>query len=265
MKAWLKQKHAGLSIIEVVLVLTISAGIFVFVIATFAARRRTAHDDAARQVVNDIQTVINESQSGKGPTISSTNPLYPKNNETLFGEAIQFVQANCDGVANRSCMWVYKLKQQANNGPIVWYEKYKLEMPQNLRFYLPLSNPPPCVDFTSCYQPPAGSMGVLQNNPLLFCNSFAVNCDLIVVVRNNTGAMYTFSKSTFVAEDNNAFMGPFANNITNYQTQFQGKLQLAMGVPDGNGASPADFANSDYKYIVNMDMGSKGLELQVKQ
>lgn len=263
MKAWLKQKHAGLSVIEVALVLAISAGIFVIVIGTFSARRRTAYDDSARQVVSQIQTVVNEAQSGKGPTISPSDPLYPKNNETLFGEAIQFVQANCNGIANKSCMIVYKLKQQPNNGPIVWYEKYQQDLTQNLRFYLPLSSPPPCSPYNSCYQPPSGTMNVLQNDPLRFCGAFA-NCDLIVVIRNGSGAMYAFSKNTFASPDSTSFMGPFADKATSYQSQFQGKLQLALALPTNNGATPEDFANATFQYYINMGLGNlKTVELQV--
>lgn len=263
MKAWLKQKHAGLSVIEVALVLAISAGIFVIVIGTFSARRRTAYDDSARQVVSQIQTVVNEAQSGKGPTIATTDPLYPKNNETLFGEAIEFKQANCSGVANKSCMIVYKLKQQANNGPIVWYEKYQEDLTQNLRFYIPLATPPACNTLTSCYQPPNGAMNTLQSDPLLFCGPFA-NCDLIVVIRNGSGAMYAFSKSTFAAADSTSFMGPFANNINSYQSKFQGKLQLGLALPLNNGATQADFTNATFQYYINMGLGNlKTVEMQV--
>lgn len=240
--------------------LAISAGIFVIVIGTFSARRRTAYDDSARQVVSQIQTVVNEAQSGKGPTISSTDPLYPKNNETLFGEAIQFKANNCNGVTNKSCMIVYKLKQQGND--VVWYEKYQQDLTQNLRFYLPASNPPACTTFNSCYQPPNDTMDVLQENPLRFCGLF--NCDLIVVIRNGTGAMYAFSKYTFAAPESINFMGPFADKTTWYQPQFQGKLQLALALPTNNGATAADFANATFQYYINMDLGNlKNIQLQV--
>jgi hypothetical protein len=204
--------------------------------------------------------VVNEAQSGKGPTISPSDPLYPKNNETLFGEAIQFVQANCNGIATKSCMIVYKLKQQDNN--VVWYEKYQQDLTQNLRFYLPLANPPACSTFNSCYKTPSGPMNVLQNDPLRFCA--LGNCDVIVVIRNGTGSMYAFSKYTFADPESINFMGPFADKTTWYQPQFQGKLQLALALPKNNGSTPDDFASANFQYYINMDLGNlKNIQLQV--
>ena len=63
----LKIKSAGIAIVETILVLAISSGMFLVVISAFNARQRTEANDSARQVMSEIAKVRNQAQKGQGP------------------------------------------------------------------------------------------------------------------------------------------------------------------------------------------------------
>jgi hypothetical protein len=266
-----KKQKAGISILEVILVLAISGVIFVIVIATFNSRRRTTYDDAARQVASEIQAVVNESQSGLGPTIPNTDPKYPRNGEELFGESIEF-RNNCPA-AGRACLMVSKLKRTPS-GQVLVYEQYRRDVPQGLLFYIPSDTSPACPgQFTSCYAvPPGTNFGLMTALPIRLGQRFDWN--FMIVVRNNTGAEYAFSKFTFGVDANapvgttqyERYMGPDASQDTpaNYSPTRQGRVRIALGLPGQGADLDAQMADATFRYYITMDLsGSKSVEMQV--
>lgn len=243
-----KHKH-GISTVEVIIVLAISAFIFVIVIGAFNLRKRTQVDDAARQVMGEIARVRNAAQQGEGPTTDEGKSKI-RGNE-LFGQAIEFV-VNCG--SGESCIKIYKLMQTSSPAnKIEIYEQETKTLPQKLRWFIPSGSdiPASCSDFTSCYGEPGSSLSTMQSTtkPLYFCGPF-VNCSLMIVVRNNTGETYAKTRLTFSENS----MVPSAD-VSNYTTEFQGKLRLAFAqIGSISGTYPNQIAKAPYQYYANFDL-----------
>lgn len=209
MKKLMSSRPSGLAIIEVILVMTISALLFGVVIGTFATRRKAASDDAARQVMSEIAKVRNQAQQGQG----ASTVTIPTGNE-LFGQAIKF-----DGKK----MTVHKLMQDRTTLNISSYESYDIKMPNSLKWYIVPGyfSESFCDSFTSCY----GSS--IAGLPYLYLGSGPILLDdvtkkMLLVFRNNTGQSYAFA----VPATTNDIGG--ASVITNYTTDRQQKLRLAF-------------------------------------
>src|SRR5262245_33061209 len=110
MKLKRKTKRSGMSLVEVVIVLAISAMLITIAISTLGQRRGVAVDDEVNQIVAQIEKVRNEAQKGSGPP---PNSGAISSGETLFGQAIEF-DAHCASNSSNSCMRIYKLKRGFN-------------------------------------------------------------------------------------------------------------------------------------------------------
>jgi prepilin-type N-terminal cleavage/methylation domain-containing protein len=214
-------KRRGVSLVELIIVLAISALMVTIAIATFGSRKRVVADDAAKQLESIYQTARNEAQQGLGPTNGATfNP-----GETLFGQAIQF-RNNCTGTT--SCITVYKLKQ--NGTTVSSYESYDVNLREGLRFDIGITNP--CNSFASCYQPPgASSYQKLDQAPI----SMNGPQTLTVVIRNGNGGSYAFASVPGV-------IGLLASDTTNYMGTRQGIVRIATVSPNG------------YQYYLTLDL-----------
>ena len=205
MKKLMSSRPSGLAIIEVILVMSISALLFGVVIGTFATRRKAAVDDAARQVMSEIARVRNQAQQGQG----ASTVTIPTGNE-LFGQAIKF-----DGKK----MTVHKLMQDRTTLNISSYESYDIKMPNSLKWFIETGSAAPyCTTyFTSCYGSTFTNLGA---SPISLDGT--TNTRILLVFRNNTGQSYAFA----VPATTNDIGG--ASVITNYTTDRQQKLRLAF-------------------------------------
>jgi len=217
---------SGLAIIEVILVMTISALLFGVVIGTFATRRKAAADDAARQVMSEIAKVRNQAQQGQATTS-------PGSGFELFGQAIMLSN-------NSSTITVYKLKQSRTTPyTISVYETSNISMPAELKWFIANANG--CAKFISCYD-----NSNLSTDPIKL--SALNNPNMLLVFRNNTGQSYAFAVPNG-AEDIGS-----ASNIDSYVTDRQSVLRLALGLP-GSGNSDLDkFAAGTDQYYANFDL-----------
>jgi type II secretory pathway pseudopilin PulG len=126
-----KQK-AGLSLVELVIVLAISGLMIIVALTTFGQRKTVATKDAVNQLVADLQRVRNEAQKGLGPTTTTGNDAIGPG-ETLYGEAVMFSNG-CSGSNAKGCLVVYKLKLSANKTQISDYESYNMPLNESLSF-----------------------------------------------------------------------------------------------------------------------------------
>ncbi len=237
-----KTKRAGVSTIEIMIVLAISSVIFVIASSTFAVRERVSRDDAARRVVADIAKVRNEAQQGVGPTTEAGKSLLAGNE--IFGQAIEFVDRE---------MIVYKL-MKTPLGIIKPYEQYSIPLTQQLQWWLTRDDGANCNAFNSCYkQNDVEGYQPIANDPILLGDN--TNYRIMIVVRNNSGQSYVFSRNssvTDIAEDN--FMAPWADTLDNYEYYRQRNLRLAYAVA-GNGSTEQDrFFNAPVQYYVLFDL-----------
>jgi type II secretory pathway pseudopilin PulG len=252
-----REHKRGISTIEVIITLAISAAMFVIVIGAFNLRKRTQVDDAARQVMSEIAKVRNAAQQGEGPTTEDGEKrLTTGGPNELFGEAIEFIQSNCP-TAEDSCIRVYKL-MQTPTGTIKVFEQYDIKLQQKLAWYLPFDNAPECTTFTSCYTKPGESVPVKLTDPPVSQGTYAWS--VIVVFRNNSGEGFVFNRATFATDPAIAgtpalaSMLPWANNPQNYTANRQGELRVAFAVP-GLGSDPnARMANAPYQYYAKFDL-----------
>jgi len=222
---------SGLAIIEVILVMTISALLFGVVIGTFATRRKAASDDAARQVMSEIARVRNQAQQGQG---ASTGTI-PTGNE-MFGQAI-LLGNNSDTIT------VHKLMQSRTDSSISSYENYIIKMPNSLKWFIEVGSATPyCTTyFTSCYGSPLANLGA---SPISLDGT--TNTRILLVFRNNTGQSYAFAVPT-------ATIGG-ASDAANYIPSRQSALRLAFGMP-GTGDTDSDkFAAGSSKYYANFNL-----------
>lgn len=247
----LPSNKKGISTIEVILVLAISATLFVIVIGVFNFRKRTEVDDAARQVMSEIAKVRNEAQQGMGPTTpAGVTRIQGGGPNELFGVAIEFIE---DCGSSQSCMKFYKLLQGPAPGNLIMpFEVDSKTLPNRLRWFIP-SSAPLCTSFTSCYQKTASEpLNVLSANPVVMNN----NRNLMLVIRNNTGETFVKSRPKSIGNiyDPN-FMGTDANNISDYTPEFQGKLRIAFAQINSTSGSYANqIASAPYQYYANFDL-----------
>lgn len=231
-------KRRGVSLVELIIVLAISALMVTIAIATFGSRKRVVADDAAKQIESIYQTARNEAQQGLGPTNGATfNP-----GETLFGQAMQF-RNNCTGTT--SCITVYKLKQ--NGTTVTSYESYDVNLREGLMFDLTSNlTSSSCPAFGTCYQSPGSS--VYKGLGVSPINMAAISVPM-VVVRNGNGGNYLFASNN----------GSFSGNATTYTTDStttytpnrQGLFRLSIYRPDNPTDAPA---TAPYRYNLVFDL-----------
>ena len=235
MKKLMSSRPSGLAIIEVILVMTISALLFGVVIGTFATRRKAASDDAARQVMSEIAKVRNQAQQGQSTTS-------PGSGYELFGQAI-ILAPNLDYIT------VHKLMQSRTSPyDIISYENYIIKMPAGLKWFIEAGYPTLsgyvttyCNGFASCY----GNFYFPQNlgsTTRLALDSSKPN--IMLVFRNNTGQSYAFAVPTGTIGG--------ASVIANYTEQEY--LRLAFGIPGTGDTDLAKFAAGSSKYYANFDL-----------
>jgi prepilin-type N-terminal cleavage/methylation domain-containing protein len=249
-----RRVNKGLTIIEVLIVLAISAGLAVISIGAFSSRGRTQADEAARLMMADIAKVRNEAVQGLGPTTSDATSRLAGNE--LFGQAIEF---RTDSVSLGDTMRVYKLMLSGGT-TISAYEYYDIPLSGGLKMYVPQStsvSASPCNEpnFISCYY--NYQLGITSYETLLE----ATTANRIIVVRNRTGETYTFSraKTQPAGFDSNLGMsngaaGAGAANLSNYAIDKQGRLRIAMGIPGNGSTSDAQMQAAPFKYYAIFDM-----------
>lgn len=232
MKKLMSSHPSGLAIIEVILVMTISALLFGVVIGTFATRRKAAADDAARQVMSEIAKVRNQAQQGQATTS-------PGSGFELFGQAIMLSN-------NSGTITVYKLKQSRTTPyTISVYETSNISMPAELKWFIATGSG--CVKFTSCYV--NTGTNVLSNMSTSPINLSALsNPNILLVFRNNTGQSYAFAVPNG-AEDIGS-----ASNIDSYVTDRQSVLRLALGIPGSGNGDLNKFAAGTNQYYANFNL-----------
>ena len=254
----LKIKSAGIAIVETILVLAISSGMFLVVISAFNARQRTEANDSARQVMSEIAKVRNQAQKGQGPETDAV--VSNLANQDLFGQAIEFVQPVVSAPTSESKMVVYKLAQERGvNKKIVIYGKYDIAMPSGLGWYINTSSSPTCNEFTSCYKknPPTTPPGYITlNNPIVGTGNAG---NIMLVIRNNSGQSYAFNKLA------GANLGS-ADNPDNYTADRQVVLRLAFARPDTGSTLGAQMASAKNQFYAVFDLSiPNNQSLEVKK
>ena len=253
----LKIKSAGIAIVETILVLAISSGMFLVVISAFNARQRTEANDSARQVMSEIAKVRNQAQKGQGPETDAV--VSNLANQDLFGQAIEFVQPVVSAPTSESKMVVYKLAQNRLTKEIGIYGKYDIAMPSGLGWYINTSSSPTCNEFTSCYikNPPTTPPGYITlNNPIVGTGNAG---NIMLVIRNNSGQSYAFNK---LAAPN---LGS-ADNPDNYTADRQVVLRLAFARPDTGSTLGAQMASAKNQFYAVFDLSiPNNQSLEVKK
>ena len=251
-----RRVNKGLTIIEVLIVLAVSAGLAVISIGVFSSQGRTRSDDAARLVMADIAKVRSDAVQGLGPTTSDGSSKLAGNE--LFGQAIEFVT---DSAFLGDKMKVYKL-MISGGSTISAYETYEIPITGGLKFYVPQSSDTPtvapCNEFRSCYY--NYQLGINNYETLLE----ATTANRIMVFRNRTGETYTFSRAKTQPAGFNATLGMSngsttnningAANLSNYQEDKQGRLRISYGAPGSGTDSNAQMQNARFKYYAIFDM-----------
>ena len=254
----LKIKSAGIAIVETILVLAISSGMFLVVISAFNARQRTEANDSARQVMSEIAKVRNQAQKGQGPETDAV--VSNLANQDLFGQAIEFVQPVVSAPTSESKMVVYKLAQERGvNKKIVIYGKYDIAMPSGLGWYINTSSSPTCNEFTSCYiknPPTTPSVYKTLINPIVGTGDPG---NIMLVIRNNSGQSYAFNK---LAAPN---LGS-ADDPDNYTADRQVVLRLAFARPDTGSTLGAQMASAKNQFYAVFDLSiPNNQSLEVKK
>ena len=253
----LKIKSAGIAIVETILVLAISSGMFLVVISAFNARQRTEANDSARQVMSEIAKVRNQAQKGQGPETDAV--VSNLANQDLFGQAIEFVQPVVSAPTSESKMVVYKLAQNRLTKEIGIYGKYDIAMPSGLGWYINTSSSPTCNEFTSCYikNPPTTPPGYITlNNPIVGTGNAG---NIMLVIRNNSGQSYAFNK---LAAPN---LGS-ADDPDNYTADRQVVLRLAFARPDTGSTLGAQMASAKNQFYAVFDLSiPNNQSLEVKK
>ena len=255
----LKIKSAGIAIVETILVLAISSGMFLVVISAFNARQRTEANDSARQVMSEIAKVRNQAQKGQGPETAAEVANLANQDLDLFGQAIEFVQPVVFAPTSESKMVVYKLAQNRLNKKIVIYGKYDIAMPSGLGWYINTSSSPTCNEFTSCYNknPPTTPPGYITlNSPIVGTGNPG---NIMLVIRNNSGQSYAFNK---LAAPN---LGS-ADDPDNYTADRQVVLRLAFARPDTGSTLGAQMASAKNQFYAVFDLSiPNNQSLEVKK
>ena len=221
----MSSRPSGLAIIEVILVMTISALLFGVVIGTFATRRKAVVDDGARQVMSEIAKVRNQAQQGQATTA-------PGAGFELFGQAIWFGRNTGD----RETITVYSLRQNRSTAEISYYDTYTIPMPAGLQYWVvPGLSADDCTTlFTSCY-----------NNASIGEAFTYGSGGLMIVFRNNTGESYMLATGSG---------SPYYKLPANYIPTWQGNLRLAFGVPGAGDTSQDQFTAATAKYYAHFDL-----------
>ena len=254
----LKIKSAGIAIVETILVLAISSGMFLVVISAFNARQRTEANDSARQVMSEIAKVRNQAQKGQGPETDAV--VSNLANQDLFGQAIEFVQPVVSAPTSESKMVVYKLAQNRLTKEIGIYGKYDIAMPSGLGWYINTSSSPTCNEFTSCYKknPPTTPPGYITlNSPIVGTGNPG---NIMLVIRNNSGQSYAFNKAAAPS-----ILGS-ADNPDNYTADRQVVLRLAFARPDTGSTLGAQMASAKNQFYAVFDLSiPNNQSLEVKK
>lgn len=254
----LKIKSAGIAIVETILVLAISSGMFLVVISAFNARQRTEANDSARQVMSEIAKVRNQAQKGQGPETAAE--VLNLANQDLFGQAIEFVQPVVSAPTSESKMVVYKLAQNRLTKEIGIYGKYDIAMPSGLGWYINTSSSPTCNEFTSCYKknPPTTPPGYITlNSPIVGTGNPG---NIMLVIRNNSGQSYAFNKLAAPS-----ILGS-ADNPDNYTADRQVVLRLAFARPDTGSTLGAQMASAKNQFYAVFDLSiPNNQSLEVKK
>lgn len=216
-----RKSYRGIAIVEVLMVLAISAGLFVFAIAAFSTRARTAKDEAARQVMSQIALVRNEAQQGRLDTPSDIS-----GGNELFGKAIIF-----DG--NRMLVYVLQQSQTGARPISVAGEPTIINLSDGLIWQKAFPSPPNCNRFYSCFKT-ADNYRPLSNWPISIDET---NQNIMMVFRNRTGNGYVFAAN--VARP--LAIGSAASQIQQYQDNRQVNLRMAFGAPDNSAQYYANF------------------------
>lgn len=281
-----KSKKPGLAIVELIMVLAISAGLFVIVLSTFTFRQRSQSDDSARQVLSIIAKVRNEAIQGVGPTTTAgqnllqcnsiaTCPASKSNSNELFGQGIKFYTNNQGSI---SYMLVMKLMQNRTTGLISAYQVEQVKIPGGLIFYSEGSPTQKiCSGFMSCYasdKKPDGTpdyeslfTSVLKQYPTM---------STFLVFMNNSGQSYAFAINNYTndtdgsllpaakftsgtdpiggyrVQNTNSSVSP--DSIANYDSNHQGQMQLAILKPGSGSTLGAKVASSSAYYYINFDL-----------
>ena len=255
----LKIKSAGIAIVETILVLAISSGMFLVVISAFNARQRTEANDSARQVMSEIAKVRNQAQKGQGPETAAEVAKLANQDLDLFGQAIEFVQPVVFAPTSESKMVVYKLAQNRLTKEIGIYGQYDIAMPSGLGWYINTSSSPTCNEFTSCYikNPPTTPPGYITlNSPIVGTGNPG---NIMLVIRNNSGQSYAFNK---LAAPN---LGS-ADDPDNYTADRQVVLRLAFARPDTGSTLGAQMASAKNQFYAVFDLSiPNNQSLEVKK
>lgn len=234
-------KRRGVSLVEVTIVLAISALLIIIATSTFSTRSGVAVDDAAKQTESIYQKARNEAIQGLGSTNSATF----NSGDELFGQAVQF-RNNCAGSGTPSCITVFKLRVNTAGNPAVdtvsSYESYDVALREGLEFAYLIPN----CSFATCYQAPGGGMQLISNPPI----GMSTGQVPMIVTKNGNGGSYLFASvsGSFGVPTNVTI-----NNSTNYSTSRQGILQLALFRRDGAGDT---FQTARHRYFMNINVST---------
>lgn len=236
----LKAKNQGLAIVETILVIAISAALFVVVIGVFTTRQRTQYDDAARQVMAEIAKVRNEAQQGEGPTTQAERDV--QSGKELYGKAIRFNTNG--GLANK--MIVENLVVNSS-GSISSISSKEVKLLEGMNFFVSngINSASYCSDnITSCYK--SGNDYVNLGSNLTVTDG-----DLVLVFLNRTGAGYALGSNNYTSK-------------ANYSSSQQLDIRLALAVI-GEGITAQDKMNSAVaQYYANINLSipnSQSLEV----
>ena len=253
----LKIKSAGIAIVETILVLAISSGMFLVVISAFNARQRTEANDSARQVMSEIAKVRNQAQKGQGPETDAE--VAKLTDQDLFGQAIEFVQPVVSAPTSESKMVVYKLAQNRLTKEIGIYGQYDIAMPSGLGWFINTSSILTCNEFISCYikNPPTTPPAYIKLiSPIVGTGNPG---NIMLVIRNNSGQSYAFNKAA--APDLGSAKSP-----DNYTADRQVVLRLAFARPNTGYALAVQMASAKNQFYAVFDLSiPNNQSLEVKK
>jgi type II secretory pathway pseudopilin PulG len=236
-----KPKNKGLAIVETILVIAISAALFVIVIGVFSSRQKTQNDDAARQVMAEIAKVRNEAQQGEGPTTQAERDV--QSGKELFGKALIF---NVDSIGLTPNIVVENLfvDTQGNISKIVSDE---IKLFDRMYFYISAGSNSAsyCLDnITTCFKSGNDYVNLGSNLP-------TTDGSLVLVFLNRTGAGYALGSNNYTTK-------------SNYTSAQQVDIRLALAVVE-EGTTAQDKMNSAVsQYYANINLpipNSQSLEV----
>jgi len=241
-----RRVNKGLTIIEVLIVLAVSAGLAVISIGVFSSRGRTQDDDAARQVLANIALVRNQAQQGQGPTTEAGQTALVAGS-ILYGQAIEFTY-------NGTRVDVKKLAQKTD-GSIYVYETEELINPSRLAWNMsPGGSGINCNNFTSCYFSSVANdlqTFINSNNAILDkINTSNPEVKLVLVFLNGSGQSFALTSNADPTNPRVSLPNSSYLDKNNY-TQAQQK-NLRIGLAKVGKASPND--TSSPQYYIKFDL-----------